>query len=290
MSDIEKDIYLIIGAESLIGSGLINYLTKNNSLCFGTSRRMASPYIYLDLSQKINKKFIPNLSFKAAIICAGITSVNFCEDEPNITSKTNVDGVLEVLEILAKKKIYTIFISSNLVFDGASKFISARAEMMPSSQYGQQKKIVENSLQKLEGNFGVLRLTKVVESMEPLVKNWYTELKMGRKIHPYLDTTISPCSLASVLSTLRVMALKQIEGVVQLSAADEISYPEIALHLAKKFSLNEKLIEPVYRNIENAKTPVRHASLDCTRLINEMKIPLIVSRETIEIFFEKIIQ
>ena len=284
------DRYLIIGADSLIGSSLIEYLTGKNSLCIGTSRKKISPYIYLDLEQNIDKTFIPEMTFTAAFLCASITSVKYCEEEPKISSKTNVDNVLDILNILAKKKIYTVYLSSNLVFDGSHANVQATAQKTPSTQYGIQKKIVETGIENLKSNFGILRLTKVIESTEYLVKNWYKELLLGKKIYPYTDVMISPCSLSYVLKTLHIMALKKIMGVVQISAIDEISYQEMAECLAKKFNLNEKLIIPNYSNVNFERPPVIHSSLDCKRLNKELNIFPGVSRDIVEKYFERIIR
>jgi len=281
--------YLVFGAEGHIGSTLFNSIEMSQKSCWGTVRHpINSPkIIYLDLQNEISDECIPNVEFQAAIICAGITSIAACEADPKKTYKVNVMGILKVLEILAKRKIYTLYLSSNQVFNGEIAFVDSREKMNPTTQYGIQKKIVEESIFKLYKQFGVLRLTKVIESSFPLFNSWVGDLRDQRAIYPFSDINISPISIDLVVQVAMRMAENKVRGVMQLSALDEVSFLDLAFFIARKNNLNVSLIKPVQHRERLFYSGHQHNSLSTIRLVREMGIVPPKSLEVASLFLNK---
>jgi len=68
-----------------------------------------------------------------------------------------------VIEILNKKNIKIIFISSDVVFSGKKKLYYHSSKQDNKLQYGIQKAMIENKY-KGDKNFCVLRLSKIIDS------------------------------------------------------------------------------------------------------------------------------
>lgn len=281
--------YLVFGADGYIGRTLFNSIEMSQKTCWGTVRHLInSPkIIYLDLQNEISDECIPNVEFEAAFICAGITSIAACEIDPKKTYKINVMGILKVLEMLAKREIYTLYLSSNQVFNGEIAFVDSGEKMNPKTQYGMQKKIVEESIFKLYKQFGVLRLTKVIESSLPLFNSWVGDLRDQRVIYPFLDINISPISIDLVVQVALRMAENKVRGVMQLSALDEVSFLDLALFIAKKNKLNLGLVKPVQHRERLFYSGHQHNSLSTSRLVREMGIVPPKSLEVVSLFFNK---
>lgn len=201
--------HLIIGANSLIGSALINHIGLDN--CIGLTRKE------LDLAKPISTwPKIDNI--KSTIICAGITSQKECRDNPKETSFINVTQTLNVADWFGVS--FVIFLSSHSVFD-------------ITSEYGRQKQQAEHGL--LQTRYcAIVRLTDVIHANRQPFKQWKEQLDIGSIVHPFKYLNCSPLSLSCVVKAIATLADKQLPGIWELSGAYEISYVQIAQLLSKQ--------------------------------------------------------
>ena len=103
-----KNCQLIIGGESIIGRYLNYQLLKNNIDVYYTTRKYTKPFtksIYLNLNEDININLVPTKVY----VCAGISDLKICENNPIETSSINVDATINLI-----KKFYKL--GSHIVF------------------------------------------------------------------------------------------------------------------------------------------------------------------------------
>jgi dTDP-4-dehydrorhamnose reductase len=233
--DISKESILVIGSDSRIGSALLKKYRKSGNLVYGTTRRAIDNdnHIYsLDLSDKyVDYEKLPVTS--TVFLCAYITSMSQCDSDIN-SSAINVDGIVRLATHYLSKGSLVVFLSSNAVFNN-NQIIPDELEVPePKSSYGRQKFAAEQKLLKIAtsspGDLVIVRMTKVLSSDLPLLRDWADAANKGEVINPFSDVKICPISLNFVISSLKRIASMRDSGVFHLSGEIEISY----LDLAKK--------------------------------------------------------
>ena len=164
---------LIIGGNSSIGSQLCHHLTKTNTKVITTSRRSDVQHaLWLDLAddQSVNNFQVPKVD--SCIFLASVTSMADCENSPLTSHKINVSNTIKILEKLNTNKVYTIFPSSNQVFDAHSPSNTLSTTPLPNNNYGSMKLEVEKYIQHDYPNAAILRLGKIIGKQFPLIEQF----------------------------------------------------------------------------------------------------------------------
>lgn len=238
---------LVVGADSLVGKTLMTSLRTQGFYVLGTTRRPASASetrFLLDLSSDSRLPSLPS-SVSVAFLCAGMTSLANCRDNPAVSRHINVDNTLRLAEQLIKNKILVIFLSSNQVFDGSVRLPMENSPVSPVSVYGEQKADVEKALLKYGSSTLIVRFTKIINPDAGLFVDWATKLKNGQSIQPFSDYSMSPVSLQFAADVLVRAASKRLSGILHVSADRDISYEEAARTMAKQLGADQKLVQAV---------------------------------------------
>jgi dTDP-4-dehydrorhamnose reductase len=234
---------LIIGSSGLVAPALSKRLRQEGWQVLTTSRT-GNAGIRFDLARP-EMSVLP-ADVDAVFVIAAETSLRRCEDGPDDTRTVNVETPAEIAHFYAGKGAHLLTISSNLVFDGTVPGATALSARRPACAYGRQKSELEDAFLSSSASATVLRITKIVESLEKLATAWSADLAAGRPIRPFLDLVCAPVSLARVIDILVHAAEKRSTGLFQHSGDRDIDYAEIARTLCRKMKLSETLIEPVH--------------------------------------------
>jgi dTDP-4-dehydrorhamnose reductase len=253
---------LIVGGDSKIGSALYKRLVKGTLTVWKTTRRqnLEENEFYFNLEDEFKISIIPNIRFDFVFMCASITSLEYCRKNPDESKKINVDTTLKVLSYFNKNESFVIFFSTNLVFDGTKPAFTFFDETNPITEYGKQKILVENELKKLSKT-AIFRLTKIIDYEFKLFDSWIADLNNLNNISPFYDMKMSPVWMDDMIDFLVEFLEKPEEGVFHVSASDEISYYEAALHIANKLNLNINKIVPSSSNTIGIEYIPKFASL-----------------------------
>lgn len=274
----KKDTFLVVGADGLIGRTLVEYLENRGESVLGTTRRpdtVSDSRIYLDLTKDIAQWQVPRQS-TVTYLCGAVTSLQSCREAPAQSSVINVQNTVALAKTLAKNKIFVVFLSSSLVFDGSVPFQKAEAKINPKTEYGRQKAEAEKQLLALGDTVAVVRLTKVVAPDMPLFADWMRKLKKNEIINPFSDMVLSPVSVDSVVDILYHVGKKRLAGIIQISGEKDVTYKEVAQHIAKSMGANPVLVKPIksYESGLNFEAVPLNTTLDTSRLRNELGIEL----------------
>lgn len=263
---------LVVGGDGLIGSTLVDIFEASRALVWKTTRRINNKtdrHVYLDLSLEPTEWSLPQVSFSSAIICAAVTSIDRCSMEPKISEKINVAGTLDLANYLIQKNTFVVFVSSNQVFDGNLPFSKSTDPASPITEYGRQKLQAEKVLLRSGNKVAVVRFAKIIGPDMPLIKGWIRDLRSGIVIHPFSDMMMSPIPLWFAARVLQFAAEKQITGITQVSAIQDVSYEDVARYLARKLGVDGNLIEPIScKETNHAFAPI-HTTLDISKLQGE---------------------
>lgn len=279
---------LIVGSDGTIGRALLGENFTQDITVIGTTKRrerINEGKIFCDIA--VGKIETP-IKFDAAVLCAGITSGEECENFPAKTRQVNVIGTLNLAANLRREGCRLIYCSNDKVYTGAIAKIPESMPPNPLSEYGKQKAEVEKELLKMDG--AVLRFTKVVSSMSmPIFSKWKKSWENGLVIEAFQDLLLSPISLKQVVQVFKAILLSSSKGLFQLSASDDISYYKAACIALDCMGLPQHLAvaSSMPTHLAAFYKPYAYSSLDTSRIENEFGISTFSSEEIIRATFQE---
>lgn len=268
-----SDRLLIVGADGLLGGALrLRWRQQKRAVAATALLPVADPVdlVQFDLSRPPDAwPVLP--ACRTAVICAAITSLDQCRRDPDGTRRVNVEHTLALAQRLAKQGAFVVFLSTNLVYDGAKPLRRADEPACPKTEYGRQKADVEAGLIAAGVRHAVVRLAKVFHAGLPLLRDWLVSLRAGRSITPFTDMVCAPVALETVLQGLAKVAENQLEGRWQFSPDQDITYASIAAELARLARADASLIQPASARALTALEHLpAHTTLDAQRAREEL--------------------
>lgn len=266
--------FLVVGGDSLIGSALGTHLERAGKRVVSTTRRReaAGNRVFLDLAGDVDQWQLPE-PVSVAIICAGVTKIEDCGRDPASSAHINVDSVVKLVKRLAAAGAFTIYLSTNQVFDGSVPRRPPTDMLSPETEYGRQKAEVERQISSFASDAtSVVRLTKVLGPQSLLLQSWVNALRNAEVIHPFRNMVMSPVSLCFVVTVLERLCERRLPGTFQVSSDVEVTYAQVAYYLAEKIGASPDLIQPAdstAAGIPRAAAPP-YTSLDVERLRTEL--------------------
>ena len=143
----------------------------------------------------------------------------------------NVEGTLALAEKLVRQGTHVVFPSTNLVLDGLRP-TSRPTRPTPRKPSTGGKRPRPNSVC---GNCRALAWCGSPRSWDaatPLLLGWIAALRKGEAIRPFSDMPLAPVPLDFAVEALVAVAAARAEGVVQVSAEEDITYAEAARFVA----------------------------------------------------------
>jgi dTDP-4-dehydrorhamnose reductase len=155
----------IIGGKSNLFNRFCKLSLKNSSYNFVTYGRNECD-VSLDLNSDLSVDYLTSIigsqsQISCFMIFAGVSKPDKCADNPWLSYKVNVINLIKLISICLELKKEIIFLSSDAVFEAASKPINENNKLEPLSAYGIQKAAIENYF-KDHKNFKSLRLSYVL--------------------------------------------------------------------------------------------------------------------------------
>lgn len=95
------------------------------------------------------KNILEQVKPDAVIHAAAAADPNYCQNNPELSRKINVDATVQIAGFCSKADIPMVFTSSDLVFDGTKAPYSESATVCPVSLYGEQKVEAEHKIRSM---------------------------------------------------------------------------------------------------------------------------------------------
>jgi dTDP-4-dehydrorhamnose reductase len=241
-------MFLVVGVNSEIGSAAARLIRDRGGKVLGTTRRpVTSPdQVHLEFNSPVADFSVPE-GVRCACIFVAVARLAACEADPMGSARINVEQTIALVDRLAARGVYTLFLSTNQVFNGDSPQVPADVPLSPVSEYGRQKAQVERMLRaRMAGGapIGVLRLAKVVSPGMALISTWTRELSAGRPIRAFSDMTIAPIPVDLVAMSIARMMEDCVPVIAQLTGPRDVAYAEVGRFLAEKIGADPRLVEP----------------------------------------------
>jgi dTDP-4-dehydrorhamnose reductase len=172
-------------------------------------------------------------------LCAAVTGFASCANDPESSRHINVTKSVELGRRFMQNGAHLVYLSSNAVFDGTQSMLDEFAPTSPVTEYGRQKAECEAALlsaaMELPGSCTVVRLTKVVDSAQPLYSGWVRSFKEHAPAKAATDLILCPMTTAYVASGLRCIGGGKRGGVYHLSGERDMTYFDLATSMASMF-------------------------------------------------------
>jgi dTDP-4-dehydrorhamnose reductase len=262
-------MFLIVGATSEIGSATARLIRARDGKVVTTTRRFLetnAERVHLDFERPIENFAVPE-GVTAACIFVAVARLAACEADPVSSALINVKRTIALVDLLEARGVYTLFLSTNQVFNGGEPHVPAEAPISPVSEYGRQKAQTESALRARIAHgapIGVLRLAKVVSPGMALASKWTQELAAGRSIRAFTDMTMAPTPVDVVATSIAHMMEDRLPVIAQLTGPRDVTYAEVGRFLAEKIGADPRLVEPisaVENGMPRGSTP-RNTTLD----------------------------
>ncbi len=245
-----KNIYLVIGADSLVGASLMKSLHQSGEEVYGTTRRRNSAgarRIYLDFEDPESYQLPMKATY--AYVVAAATNYDRCETDP-LARKINVELTPRLVEALLSQGLFVTLISTNSVFGGERPWPheedlhDARIAYAIQKHEAEERSFATASDQGVLDRFNVVRLTKILGSETSPLPGWIAAWKQKNAIEPFSDLIFAPMSVQFVGSALAAIGGKRVAGGLHLSGSRNVSYVDLAHALAGSLSIDSSLIVP----------------------------------------------
>lgn len=239
---------LLVGGDSELGAATLGYMKRQGRIALATTRRrnLASPERpYFDILD-ISDAWTAPEGVDAACIFVSIARLRDCAVDPVRSARINVDQTLRLIDKLTAQGVYTVFLSSNQVFDGKTAAVAAATLACPVSEYGRQKAATEAAiLERIAKGaaLAILRLSKVISPSAPLIAGWIDTLRQGRPIQAFNDMMLAPVPVGQVAAAIETLLENKPVGVFQLSGPRDVSYYEIGQYIAGTIGADPVLVQ-----------------------------------------------
>ena len=171
--------------------------------------------------------------------------MQLCEDNPKTSYLTNYIGISKLLNFFEKKKIRSIFISSSQVYSGINQFPREDEIINPKNIYGFHKSLIEKKIINEKLNSVILRVSKIICKEDAgTFKIWKDKLTQGEMIYAATNIKLSPVTTLDLSKIIYLFLKKQLLGIWNISASNEISYYQAAQMLAQNISKNKNFVVP----------------------------------------------
>jgi len=181
---------------------------------------------------------------------ASIANVDYIEKNKEISRKTNVGGMQNIIKACKNSGAKLIYVSSNAIFDGKEPPYKEDDRPNPLNFYGKLK-LEEEEMLKVSGlNFSIVRPILMygwnldVERKNPVT--WLIDtLIKGETVSMVDDIFCNPLYTGDCAAVIWKIIKLEKSGVFHVAGEDEVSRYDFALITAEVFGLSKNLIRPV---------------------------------------------
>ena len=259
-----KKKLFIIGVGGLTGSKLVEIAKKDFEI-FG-SYNYRDPKSSIQKNIKLNisnstkiKEILEEIKPDVVINTAGINNVDYCEKNPDLALKINIQAVKEICQITKKLGIKFVQLSSDSVFDGTKQLPYEEIDETESINYYGKTKIESEKIVLENPNNVVVRasvlygylphnLAKIESSSKKSINfgHWLiNKLISNEKVKIITDEYSSPIIADDFARSILHIIKHEKSGILHSAPKLQITRYDFSIKVAKALGLSVELIVPV---------------------------------------------
>jgi len=288
-----KQIIAITGSSGLLGQYLCRYFSDRYDVIalYNRSRppETKCTFAQIDLTHQADvKRFFSECKPHILIHTAGLTSVDKCEEMPELAYALNTKMIENIVEGLNPAKTRLVHISTDHLFEGDKHFYTESCKTHPINNYAKTKLEAE-AITARHRNSLIIRTNFYggKTSQKKSFSNWiYEELTAERKINLFNDVFFTPISVCSLGENIEHIMQSDLRGIYNIVGSERISKFTFAHMLANFFQLNSELIIQSKINQSSLRAPrPRDMSLSIEKIKKDLPK---FTQESLSIGFSKI--
>ena len=222
---------LVTGASGFFGWNLCR-ISKDRWDVYGLARRNLNQlegvkFCRADLTRFNEiRKNLREIRPDALIHAAAESNPNFCQLNPDVSRKINVEATVNLASLCADLNIPFVFTSSDLVFNGLKPPYREDDPVCPVNTYGEQKAEAERAvLDKYPGAL-VCRISLMFGDAGPgaasFLQPLINDMRNGRQVNLFVDEHRTPVSAVNAVQGI-LLALVRTKGILHIGGMERIS-------------------------------------------------------------------
>ena len=234
---------LITGINGYISQYLLKFRPQGVSIS-GTYHSTKLPFekslsqIPLDLTKDVCKQ-LQNIKPDVVIHTAAVSNLAICQNNPDLAHRINSLATKELAHCCAKINARLLYLSTDIVFDGAHAPYAESAEAQPVNIYGKSKYAGELAVKTFEGNT-IVRLALVLGEGIAEKKNFVdwliTRIKKNQSIHLFYDEIRTPVCAVDAAKMIWKIVLENITGIVHICSQESVDRYTLGREICKFYN------------------------------------------------------
>lgn len=244
---------LVTGASGLLGLNLCLMSAHDHELVGVVNRQNLRdapfPTRQADLLQDDAVAWLLDETLPEYVIhCAAVANVDSCERDPETARQLNALVPAQLADLCRQRRIGFLHVSTDAVFDGRRGGYTEEDRPNPLSVYARTK---------LEGEQGVLAANQdalvirvnfygfSLSGTRSLAEFFLYNLLAGEQVKGFTDVHFCPLYVADLVEIMFMMIARKLSGLYHVVSPECLSKYDFGQRIARKFGLNENLIQPV---------------------------------------------
>jgi dTDP-4-dehydrorhamnose reductase len=246
--------WLITGGSGLLGHALAEYLLSkqknlvslyNSRHCkFHQVQNVQKNLFDYEGLEKLILQFRPDVIVHAA----ALTNVDECENQVSVAYKLHSEVTAKLAALSANIGIKFVFISTDQLWDGKSKFYSEDTDTSSINVYAKSKRSGEIAALKVNPNSLILRTNFFGFGLpwRDSIFSWMVRKFLnGEQLVAFTNAFFTPISLPLFVKDLIKLVEKEAVGIFHVAGSERITKFDFAVRIASDFNLDSSLIKPL---------------------------------------------
>lgn len=237
--DIPASPTLLLGASGILGTELARLLAPSGVVRTHFTRARAGSVFFDGRTMDVATLWAGQaVKPGAAIVMLGVTSIDACARDPQGTARTNVQGVIHVVDQLLEYGVTPVFVSSDGVFDGTRGWWAEDDVPTPVLEYGRQKLAVERHMARTGAGL-VVRLPKLMEDdavATGFLPGWIQALGRPGDILCATDQFFTPVSARDAAAAIALLTARGARGLYHVAGSQRLSRRELLAEIVDEYT------------------------------------------------------
>jgi dTDP-4-dehydrorhamnose reductase len=277
---------LVIGANGLIGSVVVDSLRRQRSDVVGTYHseppEFDVPLVQLDVADtETAAGLVDDHDVDTVINCAAFTDVDGCEGDPELAEEVNGSAPGRLAGLCADRDISFVHFSTDYVFDGRSnESYSEDAPTNPVQAYGASKLSGERAVLAADPDALVLRLSFVYGARGDTGElvgfpQWVAEtLRAGEEAPLFTDQHLTPSRAGNVAETTHSLSESGSSGVFHVASRSCVTPYEFGGEICELVGGDETLLaQSSMADLDRAAERPRNSCLNVSKVEDTLGRP-----------------
>lgn len=242
----------------------------------------------IDLSNlALIEELIDRIKPSVVIHAAALANLDYCERNPSEAHAINYLASEKFADACTRHSIRFIFISTDMVYDGARGNYPESDLAAPTSVYGRSKIAAESAVNQRGGNFVIARIA--LNYGRPAAhgtsfSEWLDQrLRAGQNVPLFTDQFRSPILVDNLADLLLELAQNNFIGTINLGGPERMDRYTFGLKYCQICGLNPDLLQPLsMADLPQDAPRPRDVSMNTTRAQRLLKTRLLTIEEGIK--------